>query len=496
VSGGSLDRYLAGTPQPPRVAAQFVETLARAVQHAHVSGVLHRDLKPANVLLALSHVPPAPEHQRADAAPLAGGSWLNEAVPKITDFGLAKHLNAGAAGPTRSGEVVGTPSYMAPEQAGAQHQQIGPATDIYGLGAILYELLTGRPPFKGETMMETLEQVRSVEPVSPSRLSPHCPRDLVTICLKCLQKEPAKRYTSAAALADDLRRFLESRPILARPVSVWGRAVKWARRQPAVAALLAGIVAVTLLGLAGISWKWREAEKSRAEAEKSRDEAKDRLYCERIARASQELAANHVTLANQLLDQCRQETPQLCHWEWDLLKRRCNEQVLELVGHTLDVRCVAYSPNGQLLASCSGEWNGDHPGEVLVWNAVSGERLHSFPGHKATVYWVAFHPDGRRLASAGRDKVVQLWDLDNPGGKPVELKQGDGVYCVAFSPDGQRLAAACADGHVRVTDLTTNRLLADWPLHKGPPPPMSSVWLTAPMGVTWPPRGETAGFIW
>ncbi|HEX5442202.1 MAG TPA: serine/threonine-protein kinase, partial [Pirellulales bacterium] len=206
--GGSLDRKLAGTPLRPRDAAQLTESLARAVQAAHAAKVVHRDLKPANVLLA------------ADGR------------PKITDFGLAKKLDD--AGVTATGMVMGTPSYMAPEQASGA-KDVGPAADIYALGAILYELLTGRPPFKGATPLDTMVQVTRIEPVPPRQLQPTVPRDLETICLKCLEKAPAKRYPTAQALGEDLCRYLDGKPVVARPVGVAGRTVRWVRRNTVVA---------------------------------------------------------------------------------------------------------------------------------------------------------------------------------------------------------------------------------------------------------------------
>ncbi len=226
--GGTLAAHLGGRPRPPREAAQLVETLARAVHAAHERGIVHRDLKPANVLLQISDL----RFQIADLKAGAGGDFksailnlkseisnLQSAIPKITDFGLAKVLDA-PAGWTASGAILGTPSYMAPEQAAGKAAQTGPAADIYALGAILYECLTGRPPFRAATPLDTLLQVRSEEPLPLRFFQRKLPRDLEVVCLKCLAKEPAKRYESAAALADDLHRFLAGQPIRARPMTV------------------------------------------------------------------------------------------------------------------------------------------------------------------------------------------------------------------------------------------------------------------------------------
>ena len=221
LEGGDLDDRLAGTPQPGRPAAELMVTLARAVHAAHQAGILHRDLKPTNIL------------------------FTDDGVPRITDFGLAKRLDSDS-NQTESGQIMGTPSYMAPEQARGHAKAVGPAADVYGLGAILYEMLTGRPPFKGETPMETVRQVVDDEPVPPHRLVPKVARDLETIALKCLSKEPHKRYPSAAALADDLVRHLEGRPIQARPTSAWERSIKWTRRRPVAASFLALGVAVAV----------------------------------------------------------------------------------------------------------------------------------------------------------------------------------------------------------------------------------------------------------
>ena len=298
IDGGSLQQKIDGKPQSPREAAEIAEQLALAIQNCHDRGVIHRDLKPANVLMTL------------------------RGTPKITDFGLAKRIESDSK-QTRTGSLMGTPSYMAPEQARGDTHAIGPLSDLYSLGAILYELLTGRPPFQGATLLDTMDQVRSQEPVPPTRLQPKIPRDLETICLKCLQKEPAKRYPDTASLAGDLRRFLDGEPIKARPVGRAEHAWRWARRNPKVAALSGSIIGLvlTLIGVATVS-------AIRSSREKQTIAEARRIAAERIDQATQTIIEGDFRRALDLIgkpDPLVERTPALADIRDDF--RRLRAQV-------------------------------------------------------------------------------------------------------------------------------------------------------------------------
>lgn len=253
IDGESLSNKLEGKPQTPRQAAEIIHVLAQAMAVAHARGIVHRDLKPANILVT------------------------KEGTPKITDFGLAKRLEDEEGGQTRSGSILGTPDYMSPEQASGRIREVGPAADIYALGAMLYEMLAGRVPLKGASVLDTLQQVVAKEPVAPTQLEPKVPRDLETICLKCLRKDPAKRYPRIDDLAEDLRRFLAGEPILARPVAAPERLWRWCKRNPRVA-VLSGALAILVMIWAGtasaMAWRLKVEKDATAAA---RDEAEENL---------------------------------------------------------------------------------------------------------------------------------------------------------------------------------------------------------------------------
>ena len=396
LEGGSLAERIAGKPQPTDDAAQIVETLARAMSVAHRRGIVHRDIKPANVLIA------------------------GDGTPKIADFGLVKRLEADS-GQTGTGWILGSPSYMAPEQTtGAE--KVGPAADQYALGATLYEMLTGRPPFRGLSIIDTLDLIRATEPVPPSQLLPRMPRDLETICLKTLQKDPDRRYHDVASMADDLRRFRAGEPIVARPVSGPERAWRWCRRNPAVALLLGAVAASLSLGMASTSYYAIQASNREQEAlasarvareEKARSDL--RWYAAESTLAQKDWEQGEIASLEKRLDVLEprsSDTPDLRSFEWYHLKRLCRLDMSTLPGHSAPVYCVAFSPDGKRLASASGNFG--QPGEVKVWDVATGSELFCLTGHKDLVSCVTFSPDGRRLASANggvhTPGEIKIWD--------------------------------------------------------------------------------------
>ena len=464
--GGSLHQKLAGSPVEPAGAARIAEAVARGVHAAHEKGIVHRDLKPQNVLLSA------------------------DGVPKVTDFGLAKRAGSGSD-LTQSGAVMGTPSYMAPEQAAGRGKEVGPAADVYALGAVLYELLTGRPPFRAATPVETLRQVLSDEPPRPRQLNPQVPVDLETIATKCLQKDPARRYPSAAAFADDLRRWREGRPITARPPGRLERARKWAWREPAQAALVSAAALLFCVLVAFAVQTLRHNDQLSAEQEhtyaantrltealrdatgardaeaaalvgrtRALERERQTSHGQRIALAEREWLGHNVAGAVALLEECR---PELRGWEWYYLRRLCGESVFAFRRHSRPVHALAVSSDGRWAASGGGEAGG--PGEVVVWDVDTGAERRRFPGPGSDVHDLAFSPNGMQLAAAGgRAQAAVIWDLDS--GEVVQtLRTGDGlVHGVAFSPDGRLLATAAGisiapgqSGHATVWEVATGR---------------------------------------
>jgi WD40 repeat protein len=440
VEGGSLDKRLDGTPWPARRAAGLVEALARGVAEAHRQGIVHRDLKPGNVLMAA------------------------DGTPKIADFGLAKVLDTDA-GLTATDSILGSPSYMAPEQAEGKARQVGPLADVYALGAILYVLLTGQPPCRGATVLETLEQARSVEPVSPRRLLPGLPRDIETIALKCLRKDPAKRYDSASAVGEDLHRFLSGEPIVARPVSVWERAARWARRKPALAALGAALL-VAVAGLLGLgAWSYHQIKQSRDQA--VADSYRALLGETRALRLARRPGWREITRKN-LLRLAALETPQS-----DLGELR-NEAVAgvggldvrlvsRLAGHEYFVYGLDFSPDGQTLASSGFD------GRLCLWDLARGELARTVldPALETAGPWTegapmpaarfrpGTDPSGCYVAYTTRGRSVQTLGWRSAQAPFASLTADAQPRDLAFDRTGGTLAVSWSDGNVRLHDAAT-----------------------------------------
>jgi WD40 repeat protein/tRNA A-37 threonylcarbamoyl transferase component Bud32 len=427
IEGGSLARRLSQGPAlQPRELATLMAKVARAVHHAHQRGILHRDIKPGNILL--------------DAA----------GEPYVTDFGLAKQVEEATAR-TLSGVVVGTPAYMAREQAQGHSRRLTTAADVYGLGAVLYELLTGRPPFRGETALETLQLVLTEEPVPPSRLRPGVPRDLEVICLTCLRTEPEKRYESALELAEDLERWLAGEPIRKRAVGRVERTVRWVRRHPTGTALLA-VIAATVLALLG-GWAYFTTELQaktvslRDERDNSRDlEAKTARQLERTRRTLHTAQVWRATAvwerepaqALRLLEDAEACPADLRDFAWRLYHRACHRQRHTLKGHASKVQTLAFSGDGKTLASA------DEGGIVKLWDVVAGRERVALLGHTGIVYALAFSPDRRTLASGGADKTLRLWDTATGRERACFRGHVDPIFAVTFRPDGKTVVAVDA----------------------------------------------------
>ncbi len=471
VEGGSLQDHLARCREP-RTAAGLVATVARAVHYAHQRGILHRDLKPSNILLD------------------------RKGEPHVTDFGLAKRV-ASTENLTASGFILGTPGYMAPEQAGSG-KALSVATDVWGLGSVLYVLVTGRAPFEAATPMETVLQVLDIEPPRPRSLVAGLDRDLETICLTCLAKDPERRYPSAEALADDLERWLRVEPIQARPVGLVERTLSWARRRPAVAALALVALLTASSGVTGITIAWRHAvagwgeadrmrddalakrveaetqraraEQEQAKAEQRREVAETSVYFSRVTQARLERELNHPDTAQHLLESClpNAETPtDRRGWEWHYLQGVLHSDLLTIPkAHEDMVTEMAFSPASGNLATGGGSPYPTTrvPDRVRIWQlwgTKAGACLREFP-HPIMIRSLAYSRDGRRVAWVGIDGAIRQADATT-GETLVSRQLPDDFGQAYLSPHGTRYAAASESGKVVVWEVGTGKQLASLP---------------------------------
>ena len=486
VEGNSLAREIPRLLRAPREGVSLLAKVCRAIHYAHQRGILHRDLKPANILVD------------------------SRGEPHVTDFGVAKRVEEDSD-LTQTGVLVGTPSYMAPEQASRHTTAVlTTAVDIYSLGAILYELLTGRPPFSGVTRMDTVIALLNREPARPRTFNASADPDLETIALKCLEKEPARRYGSAEALAEDLERWLANEPIQARAIGTWERAVKWARRRPMIAALGAGILLVTLVGMAGVFWQWRQAELQRAVADELSKNLKEKVEAEVVARdaaersaaaeldarqqeaeqrrfaeaqtvvAEQALAAAQTNLYFNNLDQIDRETlaanvshvdqlheacpPGLRNWEWHYLGRVAHMEDVAIAAHGGTIRTIAFNPGGDRFLSAGSDQR------LRAWDAKTQRQISAVTfgsGLAGRLDTVEFSADGTTvaalalLAEGGQVSAsLGIWDTSTGQARFVLPRRTYGAF--AFSADGKRLITASADGakKLRVWESHTGAELA------------------------------------
>jgi WD40 repeat protein/tRNA A-37 threonylcarbamoyl transferase component Bud32 len=444
VDGGSLTQHTQ-TPQPPRKAAKTIEILARAAHAAHLLGIVHRDLKPGNVLLTL------------------------EGVPKIADFGIAKQIDAdnsiASRTLTRTGTVMGTPEYIAPEQL--DKQDATPAIDIYALGVMLYELLTARVPFQGATFADTMILAVRQEAVPPRRLQPNIPRDLETICLKCLEKTPGKRYESAEALADDLARWADGRAIRARSVGMLGRSVRWAKRNPTVALLWVAIMLVAVAGVAGVLWKWNEARANAIQSQDNASRANDAAFAANEAANNAQVAAaqerweryrmsvfaaasalrlHDVNSARRALDDAPENYRD---WVWDLLHAQLDRSQHILPVGGLIAGTVKFTPDGRWVVGLDADRS------ICLWDLTLRRATVPVRGEQVEKVWIS--NDGTMLAYNLEGSVIVLCDASTGQSRTVLRGHTGGIADLWFTSEGGRLVSIGSDRTVRLWDARSGR---------------------------------------
>ncbi|MFO0915096.1 MAG: protein kinase [Pirellulales bacterium] len=468
--GPSLARWLSeradnattgpsGRGMSARPAAELISAVADAVAHAHARGILHRDIKPSNVLLF-------PDEQKSPDQEAV------TYVPKLIDFGLARIIESDVDR-TRTGVLVGTPSYMAPEQAAGRTHEISALTDVYGLGAILYEVLSGQPPFGGESPLQIVRQVLTEDVIPFSELGVEVPKDLQSICLKCLDKTAGRRYSSAGDLSADLQRYLRGEPTIAQPVTSAARLAKWARRRPAVAALIGAVVLSSLMLIVNaVIYASRlriardDAVAAQQVSENRRREMKQLAYAVDMRLANEAMEIGRVDEARRLLAKYLPERDpdheDMREFAWRYLWQRCKQPLISLRGHQGPVLAIA--------AAHERNWyvSGGADGAVKLWKLGREPAPLIIAQEAAPIVAVEFSADDRWIGWSDATGIIGVFDL--PAGRRVHYERhaDAGVTAIKFSPDGDELAVAAEDGHVRLWKTDRWELLADLTAHDGP----------------------------
>ncbi len=444
IDGQPLSKWRRDHKTSPREAAEICRKIADALQHAHASGVIHRDVKLSNVMID------------------------DDGEPHVMDFGLAK-CDSSELTPSTGGGAMGTPTYMSPEQALGDESHLDHRTDLYSLGVVLFQLLTGDPPFRGSTPI-IIQQVIHDDPPHVRSLNRSVPLDLDTICWKLMEKQPQQRYDTAADLSREFERFLRGEPILARPISPVARAWRWCCRHQAIALLTALVALVLLVGSVVSTTQWIRAEKNAQQAVKSANDARSSAEREREARAATEQylyisRMNSTQQAFELGDLQRVNTILAIYagpfrqgmdprgFEWHYWSRQSRRWWAQYHRHEAPVLSVDISKDGRLIASAS------HRGVICIWDTTTQSLRHEIRANDRSVYAVAFSPDGQTLASGGRDDIIQIWDVET-GMRIAELPGHDGtVFGLGYSRDGKRLVSAGSDTLVKLWDLESGETL-------------------------------------